>query len=118
MTTSLIKVAQYALFMDDLKLVVVEDFLRSNPVLANVQKPDTFDPRTLAVAASLIELFALRSDQQPPEWTKEIGAMTRPFFIQGDMMTSGWLKEMYLTESPEPLRKRNIFASANYLLAV
>lgn len=119
MATVLKKVAQYALYSDDIKLdLLVEDFLHSNPILADVQKPDTNDQRTLAVAAGLIELFALRTNQKPPAWTTEIGAINRPFFIQSDAMTSKWLRNLCLEESPEPLRKRNIFATANFLLAV
>ena len=119
MATNLKKVAQYALFSDDVNLdLLVEDFLRFNPILANVLKPDTDNMRTLAVAASLIELFALRSNQNPPEWTKEIGPINRPFFIQSDAMTSEWLRDLCLIESPEPLKKRNIFATADFLLAV
>jgi hypothetical protein len=119
MTTTIKKVAQYALFSDDIKLdLLVEDFLRSNPILADVQKPDKTDSRTLAVCASLLELFALRSNQQPPTWTKEIGAIARPFFLQSDAMTSDWLRDLCISESPEPLRKRNLFATSNFLLAV
>ncbi len=119
MATQLKKVAQYALFSDDIKLdLLVEDFLRSNPVLKNVPKPDTNDLRTLAVAAGLIELFALRSQQEPPTWTTEVGSINRPFFLQSDAMSSDWLRELCLKESPEPLRKRNLFASASFLAPV
>ena len=119
MATNLKKVAQYALFSDDFKLgLLVEDFLRSNPILTNVSRPDTADERTLAVAASLIELFAIRLNQKPPKWTVEIGALEHEFFIQSDTETSHWLRELCLVESPEPLRRRNIFATKNFLRAV
>lgn len=107
MTTSLKKVAQFALFMDGLKLdLLVEDFMRSNPVLSDVERPDTNDQRTLAMAASLIELFASRTNQNPPSWTTEIGAIDRPFFVQSDAMTSKWLRDLCMEESPEPLDQR------------
>lgn len=119
MITVLKKVAQYSLYSDDIKLdLLVEDFLRSNPVLVEVQKPDTNDQRTLAVAASLIEIFAMRTNQNPPGWTNEIGVIDHPFFIQSDAITSKWFRDLCLEESPEPLRKRNIFATANFLLKV
>jgi hypothetical protein len=92
--------------------------LSLNPVLANVQKPDTDNLRTLAVAASLIELFAIRSHLEPPSWTPEIGAIDKPYLLQSDAITSKWFRERCLQESPEPLRKRNIFATGNFLLTV
>ena len=55
MATVLKKVAQYALYSDDIKLdLLVEDFLHTNPILADVQKPDTNDQRTLSVEEILI----------------------------------------------------------------
>jgi len=117
MAVSLLKVAQYALFSDDLRLdLLVEAFLRENPVLSIVARPDTNDHRTLAVAASLIELFASRSNQEPPGWTKAIGPIQRPFFLQSDAMESPWLRELCVKEAPAPLRKRNLYATANFLL--
>lgn len=113
------KVAQYALFSDDINLtLLVEDFLLSNPILANVQKPDTDNQRVLAVAAGLLELFALRSHQEPPSWTSEIGPIDKPFFIRSSAVTSKYLRDLCLKESPEPLRKRNIYATSNFLLWV
>ena len=119
MPTSLKKVAQYALISDDISLdLLVEDFLRANPVLKDVTRPDTDNPRTLAVAAGLVELFALRTKQEPPKWTTEVGSINRPFFLQSDAVNSAWLQELCLKESPEPLKKRNLFASANFLASV
>ncbi|MCX6056119.1 MAG: hypothetical protein NTZ74_14630 [Chloroflexi bacterium] len=119
MATNIKKVAQYAQFSDDIKLdLLVEDFLRSNPILGSVQKPDTDDQRTLAVAASLLELFAIRFHKEAPTRTSEIGAIDVPYFIQSDAITSKWFRDLCLIESPEPLRKRNIYATGNYLLRV
>ena len=116
---SLIKVAQYALFSDDWHLdILVEAFLRANPVLKDVPLPDTTNQRTLAMAAALIELFALHHNQEPPAWSATIGEMPTPFFVWSDALTSPWMRQMCLDESPEPLKKRKIYAMANFLKAV
>jgi hypothetical protein len=54
------------LFADDLNLrLLVQDFLQNTPVLKDMPRLDTQDRRVLAVAAGLLELFALRSGQNP-----------------------------------------------------
>jgi hypothetical protein len=119
MPISLKKVSQHALISNDGKLdLLVGDFLRSHPFLKDVAKHETNNSRTLAGAAGLIELFALRSKLEPPSWASDIGGIDRPFFLQSDAVNSGWLRELCLQESPEPLRKRNLFASANFLASV
>lgn len=114
---TIIKVAQYAQFSDDIHLdLLIDEFLRSNPDIANVQKPETSNPRTLAVCASLLELFASRINQNPPDWTSDVCALSEPYFIQSMAITSKWFREWCFQYSPEPLKKRNIFATDNYLL--
>jgi hypothetical protein len=114
---TIIKLAQYAQYSDDIKLdLLLDEFLRSNPVLADVEKPDTENIRTLAVCASFLELFAIRYDQKPPNWTSGIGALEEPYFIQPIAITSKWFREWCFQNSPEPLKKRNIYATDNYLM--
>jgi hypothetical protein len=110
------KVAQYALFSDDRTLdILIESFLDENQVLKIVPMPDTQDQRTLSVAAGLIELLAVRSNQEPPDWSASIGEMPEPFYIRKNATKIEWLKQQCLLESPEPLKKRKIYATWNFL---
>jgi hypothetical protein len=63
----------------------------------------------------LVELFALRLQQQPPWWTKEVGAVSEPTFLVKSALTMRRLRELCETQSPEPLRKRGLFAPPNFL---
>ena len=53
---------------------LTQDLLRDHPKLRDCSGPKEVDFRTLAAAASLIELLAERLHQEPPAWTREIGA--------------------------------------------
>ena len=56
------QLAKAALDLDALRLrAVTQEFLRQNPRLSEINRPNTNDSIALAAAASLIELFALRS---------------------------------------------------------
>ena len=111
------KIAQYAQYSDDRNLdILIESFLRENPILKNVPRPDTDDQRTLSVAAGLIELLAMRYNQEPPDWSASVGEMPEPFFIRKNASRDEWLKQLCLSESPEPLKKRMIFSTGDFLL--
>ena len=53
---------------------LTQDLLRERPVLKSVPPPAVADPRTSAAAASLIELLAACSNQEPPAWTGTLTA--------------------------------------------
>ena len=113
------QVAQAALFADDLNLrLLAQEFLRNAPVLRNIPRPNTRDRRVLAVAAGLIELFALRAGQKPPAWTKSVGAAPEPIFLASDAIKMKRLRQLCLDESPEPLKKRQLYATPNFLTFV
>jgi hypothetical protein len=79
-------------------------------------EPQDATYEVLVVSAAILELFAARRKQSPPEWTKAIGGLDTPRFLMG-----GYEKryprraERWLRESPDPLKKRNLFASAEFL---
>lgn len=77
--------------------------------LADIPKPKTSEPVLLALCASIAELFAQRMKQPPPAWTRTIGSIETPIFLfhLADKYPS--FRERLLRESPEPLRKRNLF---------
>jgi hypothetical protein len=94
---------------------LVQDFLRENPHLVDVPLPDVDDVNVLAVAASLLELFASRFSQKSPAWTKEVGPVPEPIFLVKSTINMKRLRTLCETSSPAPLRKRKLYAPPNYL---
>jgi hypothetical protein len=94
---------------------LTQDLLRANTKLSDTPRPTTNDPRILAIAASLIELLALREHQEPPAWTKDIAPLSEPFFLVKAAETMKRLRTLCETQSPEPMRKRRLYAPPNFL---
>ena len=94
---------------------LAQDFCREHPQLATVPQPVGVDMPTLAVSASLLELFALRQQQAVPMWTQQVGSLAAPIFLLKAAQTMKRLRALCEAESPEPLRKRNVYAPPNYL---
>ncbi len=94
---------------------LTQDFLRENPILIECVKPRTSDSRILAAAASPVELFALRLNQQPPHWTNDVGALPEPVYLLKAAESMNRLPALCETESPEPSRKRGFYAPPNFL---
>jgi hypothetical protein len=99
---------------------MVMALLRENPALCDITRPQTDDQQILAASASLLELFAERYNQSPPEWTKEIGPLTEPIYLVNGIGKESrrLVHRMADAQSPEPLRKRGFLATANYLTFV
>ena len=94
---------------------LTQDFLRANVKLSDTPRPTTNDPRVLAIAASLIEVLALRRHQSPPAWTKDVAPLSEPFFLVKAAETMKRLRILCETQSPEPMRKRRLYAPPNFL---
>jgi hypothetical protein len=110
------RIAEAALHGDGLLVrSLVQDLFRSHPRLAEVPKPSTTDPRLLAAAASLMELFALRLKQEAPSWTSSVAPLAEPVFLLKSVGSMPRLRAFCEAESPEPLRKRRFYAPPNYL---
>jgi hypothetical protein len=110
------QLAEAALQRDTLRLrSLVQDMIRSKTNWSDLPRPTTRDARLLAVAASLAELLATRQNQPPAEWTKEIGALNEPFFLLRSAETMKRLRVLCETQSPEPMRKRRLYAPPNFL---
>src|SRR3982074_828997 len=76
------QLAEAAINQDALSLrSLTQDLLREGRRLKEVPRPIAVDFTTLAAAASLIELFAERLNQEPPAWTREIGALPEPIYL-------------------------------------
>jgi hypothetical protein len=110
------QLAQAALERDNLRLrMLTQDLLHSKIPFHKIPRPSSGDPRILAVSASIVELLAARQQRQPPAWTKEIGALNEPFFLIESALRMKRLRELCETQSPEPLRKRHLYAPPNFL---
>jgi hypothetical protein len=108
--------AEAAINQDALSLrSLTQDLLRERPRLRDFPRPVTVDSKTLAAAAALIELFAERLHQEPPPWTREIGALPEPIYLVKAAATMKHLRELCEQQAPEPLRKRGFYAPPNFL---
>jgi hypothetical protein len=62
-----------------------------------------------------VELLAARQNQIPPAWTKDIGPLKEPFFMLESALTMKRLRALCETQSPEPMRKRLLYAPPHFL---
>jgi len=93
---------------------LLQDLLRASPDWASIPKPAAVDENTLVVAAALLELLALRAGAEPAAWTRETGPAKEPIHLVRAALTMPRTRARVEAESPEPLRKRNVFAPAEY----
>jgi len=94
---------------------LTQDFLRERPNLREYSRPTAVNFETLAAAASLVELLAERLHQEPPAWTKDVGALSQPIHLVKSAATMKNLRALCEQQSPEPLRKRGFYAPPNFL---
>lgn len=114
--TRIEEIAMVALERDGLQLrSLTQEYLRDNPLLAKTPRPEIIDERTLSMSAALLELFAMRTNQSPPDWTADIGPVKEAFFLLKSAASMKRLRELCRTESPEPLRMRRFYAPPDYL---
>jgi hypothetical protein len=110
------QLAQAALERNHLQLrSLVQDLTRAKINWSKLPRPSTNDLRLLAMSAALTELLAQRNNQTPPAWTKEIGALKEPFFLLESVSTMKRLRVLCETQSPEPMRKRLLYAPPHFL---
>jgi len=94
---------------------LAQDIVRAYPKIATIPRPQTADLYALAMAAALAELLALRRGQVAPRWTNEVGASPESFFLLEAAQSMRNLRHLCETESPEPLRKRQLYAPPDFL---
>jgi hypothetical protein len=90
---------------------------RASTIWTDIPHPVGFGVLELAVAAGIVELFASRSHQPPPNWTATIGSAPHPFYLVRSCETMPRLRRSCETEGPEPLRRRRIYAPPEFLTA-
>lgn len=106
-----------AILQDDglLARALVQEFLRREPALAEISQPETPNPEVLALTASLLELFALRTHQPAPAWTQYIGPVEQPIYLLKAAAHMRRLRDLCHDAGPEPLRRRRLYAPPDYL---
>jgi hypothetical protein len=110
------QLAEAALQRDNFLLRgLTQDIIRAHLNWKLIPRPDTGDPRLLALSAALAELLSARQNQTPPAWTKDIGALQEPFFLVKSAETMKRLRTLCETQAPEPMRKRHLYAPPNFL---
>jgi hypothetical protein len=110
------QLAEAALQRDNFLLrSLVQDSTRAHLDWNLIPRPETGDPRLLALSASLAELLAARQNQTPPAWTKDIGALQELFFLVKSAESMKRLRLLCETQSPEPMRKHHLYAPPNFL---
>jgi hypothetical protein len=94
---------------------LVKDAAREGFSWAHAPALDFTGLRDRAVYASLVELQSSRAGQAPPDWTRDVGAAPEQVFLVRAAQTSNAVLRESLENTPEPLKKRNIFALPDYL---
>ena len=94
---------------------LVQDWLRSSPVCATEPAPISNDARVRVVAAAVLELLADRAGQAAPAWVGTVGQLPAPLFLVEAASHSPKMRARVERESPEALRRHNVFAPASYL---
>lgn len=70
----------------------------------------------VSIAAAVIELLATRANELPPAWVQSIGPAPSPVWLISTERRPR-LRARLLLESPEPLRRRSIYAPEDFLSA-
>jgi hypothetical protein len=110
------QLAKAALERDSLQTrALAQDLLRTYHQLRDVPPPESRDPRVQSVAAALVELLVQRRSQASPEWSAGFGPLSEPFHLLEAATRMPRLRAQCETESPLPLRKRNLYAPSNFL---
>jgi hypothetical protein len=93
----------------------VADARRARIRWEHVVRPSGLDDREMTVAAGIVELLAARSGTVAPPWTLAIGAQREPLFLDPGLQDMPRTLARAMTDGPEPLRRRNLFASPDFL---
>jgi hypothetical protein len=111
-----LQIAEAAEARDAMRLrILIQDWLAENPRISAVPAPQFTDATRLSILAGIIELIALRRGQTAPSWVHKIPAAPNPVFLVKAADTMPRLKQLCETESPLPLRRRNLFAPPGFL---
>jgi hypothetical protein len=93
----------------------VVDARRSAFVWETLHRPLGLTDLEMSVAAGMAELLAKRSGSEAPSWTAGVGAQPMPVFLDPGIESMPRTLAHAKREAPEALRKRNLFATADFL---
>lgn len=89
--------------------------IRDQVCATDLRRPSTEDALDLALAAGLAELLASRWEQSPPPWTRDVPAAPEDRYLVKAAASLPRLRRSCELDGPEPLRRRRLFAPAEFL---
>lgn len=92
----------------------MKDAKRAHVDFSTIEDPK-LDGDEGVVAAALVELFAQRQGKTPPAWTRCVGRASTPRFLMRRADASPAMRRWCLEDTPDVLRRRNVFALRDYL---
>ena len=92
----------------------VKDARRLGLVWSEVPSPVGASAVELSLSAALVKLFAQRANGAPPPWVGSVGPAPSQVVLSRYASLPRVLARL-LNEAPDPLRKRNFLAPADYL---
>jgi hypothetical protein len=95
----------------------VADAARTQVRWSMIPRPITLDETQMAVAASLVEMLAERSNQPAPAWTQGVPSARASVFLVKEAAELPRLRKLCEEQGPEQLRRRRIFAPPDFLTA-
>jgi hypothetical protein len=93
----------------------VADAQRADMRWETLGNPTGLDEREMTVAAGVAELLATRGGASPPPWTALIGPCDEPLFLDPGLQNMPRTLAHAKSAGPEPFRRRNLIASADFL---
>jgi hypothetical protein len=93
----------------------VADAHRAHIQWDEMGRPSGLDDREMTVAAGLAELLAAREGTSPPRWATLVGPQQEPLFLDPGLEDMPRTLAHAKSDGPEPLRRRNLFAPADFL---
>jgi hypothetical protein len=93
----------------------VADSQRARIPWERFEKPAGLDEREMTVAAGLAELLAGRVGMPPPPWTMFVGPQEEVLVLDPGLERMPRTFERAKRNGPEPLRKRNLIATPDFL---
>jgi hypothetical protein len=110
------QIAEAANARDAMRLrSLIQDWLTENPRLSELPKPNLADSTLLSIFAAIVELLAQRRNQPPPSWACGIGPVPHRIYLVKAAEQMPRLRRLCETESPLPLRQRNLLAPPSFL---
>jgi hypothetical protein len=93
----------------------VADAQRTQVQWNRLEQPTDLTDVEMSVAAGVVELLASRAGAPPPPWTKTVGGVRELLVLDRGLEQMPRSFARARTAGPEPLRRRNLIASPDFL---